>query len=141
MNPFEDLLKELGSKIGTSLTADRNQSCRLEIEEGFYVQIDLDSSGERILIGCNLGRLRQGSYRNALIKQAMRTNSAALTPRGILAYSKRNDSLILFQYFTLVYCNAETLYEFIQLFIAHARIWYDSLLREEIPQIEEGAVS
>ena len=140
MNPFEDLIKELGQKLGRTLLPDANQSCRLKVRENLYVQIDLDASGDKILIGSILGTLMQGSYRNAILKQALCVNGTSATPRGILAYSERKDALVLFQFLELAYTNSETLFQFLRIFIAHARVWQEALAAGEIPQLEKEAV-
>lgn len=140
MNPFEELIKELGQKIGRTLLPDSNQSCRLKVDDQLFVQIDLDASGDKILIGALLGTLIQGTYRNLLFKQAMCVNGTSVTPRGILAYSDKKDSLVLFHFFSLQHINGEKLYHFLRLFIAHARLWRDAISKGEIPQLEQEAI-
>lgn len=141
MNPFENLIRELGQMLGLTLAPDANQSCRLKINNQLYVQIDLTESGDKILIAAVLGTLNEGSYRNAILKQAMCINGSSIMPRGIVAYSEKNDSLVLFHFFSLADINGEKLFQFLKLFTNHARVWQESLSREEIPQLQKEAIA
>lgn len=138
MTPFEDLIRELGNEMGLDLQPDSHSSCLLAFPaDGLSVQIDLDSSGEQILIGTQLGNVPPGVYREQIFTQAMRVNSGSLTPRGILAFSEKNNTLVLFQFLFLDSMNGEKLHSFIQIFRAHAKVWKEALERGEIPKIEE----
>jgi hypothetical protein len=139
MNPFEDLIRELGQKIGLTIIPGNNQSCRLKVSKELFVQIDLDANGDKILIGAELGPLVQGSYRDAVLKQAMCVNGTSILPRGVLAFSEKNNSLVLFQFFSLAYIDAEKLFRFLKLFIAHARAWISSIAHQELPEIAKEA--
>jgi hypothetical protein len=141
MTPFEDLIQDLSRVMNIDLFLDAKQSCTLSfLPEELSVQIDLDPDGDRILIGTQLGRITPGSYRQHIFTQAMRANGCAPNPRGILAFSEKNDTLILFQYLQLPSLTGEKLHEFLQLFRVHAQLWKDALASGNIPQIPEVTV-
>lgn len=134
---YEGLIKELGALIEVPLAAESKDTCRIEFEEDkVTVQVDLDGSGDRLLIGSVLGELTSGTYRNQVFKQALRVNGLSTSPRGILAYSERLSSLILFDYLPLHSTDAQKLSDFLQLFHVHAKVWIDSLAAQDIPQVE-----
>ncbi|NGX53462.1 MAG: hypothetical protein K1000chlam4_00174 [Chlamydiae bacterium] len=137
MTPFETLISELGNEMEIPLKSDHHQSCLLNFGNHLTVQIDLAADADQVLIGSELGKVTIGSYRESILKQALRVNGLSTTPRGILAYSEKNDSLILFQYFPLTTLNGKKLWEFVQLFLEHSKIWKESLESGDIPHLEE----
>ncbi len=138
MNPFEDLIRELSSLLDVTLHPDSHQSCMIYFPpDEVSVQIDLDTNADKILIGSQLGRINPGPYREKMFLQAMRTNGLSVVPRGVLAFSEKNDTLVLFQYLNLSYLNGEKLFQFLQLFKEHAKIWKRALESGDIPAIQE----
>lgn len=139
MNPFEILIRDLGSVMALDLNADNHLSCRIFFsEEDPTIQIDLDTDADRILIGSELGNLSAGIYRERIFTQALLANGTAQSPRGILAFSEKNDTLVLFQFLKIDLLTGEKLYKFLQQFLEHARVWKMALARGDIPQIEEA---
>lgn len=138
MTPFEDLIREMGNIMGIDLQPDSHFSCLLAFPaDQLSVQIDLDSSGDQILVGTQLGNVPPGPYREQIFRQAMRVNGGSLTPRGILAFSEKNNTLVLFQFLSLASLTGEKLHVFVQIFREHALIWKEALGRGDVPRIEE----
>ena len=136
MNPFEDLIHALGAVMDIPLRADNHQSCLITFKDDeVAVQIDLDTNGDRILIGSQLGRITPGVYRERLFIQALRANGTTLQPHGILAFSEKNDTLVLFQFLELAWLTGERLHDFLQLFREHAFIWKKALAAGDVPDI------
>lgn len=137
MQPFENLIRELGNVLGAPLHVDARQSCLLNFPaENIHVQIDLDSDPDRILIGTQLGQLLPGSYREQMLFLAMQVNGRLNILPGILAYSEKNDTLILFEFLPLAFLTAQQLEQFLQIFIEHAKIWVEAIRIGEIPFFE-----
>lgn len=137
MTPFEELLKELGNKMGLNLKPDMRGSCLLNFAQGLAVQIDLYGDGDQILIGCELEQLPLGAYREKIFLQALRFNGSSGLPQGIFAFSKKNSSLVLFQTFPLLSMTGEFLFQFLKHFVTIAAAWKEALHRGEIPVVEE----
>lgn len=136
MSAYEQLLKDLGNKMGMQLRPDANQSCRLQMGE-IFVQIDLDRDGEDLLLGSHLGTLPPGTYRDQIFQAALQVNGLTHTSRGVFAFSKKNDALVLFQFLSIPSLEGEKLFVALTLFAEHAKIWVDALGRGEIPRLEE----
>lgn len=140
MNPFEELIRELSTSMETTLHPDSHQSCLITFpQDQIAVQIDLDTNADRILVGSQLGRITPGPYRESLFIQALKANGASRVPRGILAFSEKNDTLVLFHYFHLGRLTGEKLYQFLQLFCEQIKIWKQALSTGNIPIIQEEA--
>ena|ERR1700722_9178070 len=141
MTPFEELIRQLGEKLGTVLHVDPHQSCRLEFADNVIVQIDLDGSADRLLLGATLGNLTPGSYRENLLKQALIVNGLHAGRSGILAYSEKNDQLVLFSYLSLGTTTRDFLFEFLKNFVGHAFVWQEAIKRGEVPDVQIEAKS
>lgn len=138
MTPFEDLIRELSFQMEVSLHPDAHQSCLISFpQDQLSIQIDLDTNADRILVGTQLGRITPGIYREKIFLQAMRINGISQMPRGILAFSEKNDSLVLYQFLNLNPLSGEKLYHFLQLFREHAKIWKTALAVGDIPTIQD----
>lgn len=138
MTPFEDLIHELGAQMEIELHPDSHQSCLITFPaDELSIQIDLDVSGDQILIGSQLGIVSPGVYRERIFFQAMRVNGGSIIPRGTLAFSEKNDTLILFQFLPLAKLNGVKLNTFLETFRTSALIWKEALAKGDIPTIEE----
>lgn len=138
MQPYEELISQLGELIGIPLKADERQACVIDFPmDQVSVQIDLDTQGDRLLVGCDLGALQPGSHRELALKRGLRVNALPRVPRGIVAFSERKDCLILFQYLPLAQTTPEALFEFLKHFVNHARLWVEALSQGDIPRIEQ----
>lgn len=138
MTPFEDVIRELSMIMQVDLRPDSHQACLITFpEDELGVQIDLDTHADKIVVGTQLGRINPGSYREHIFRTAMRVNGTSETPRGVLAFSEKNDTLVLFQFLKLAGLNGEKLHDFLQLFREHAKIWKKALSTGDIPTIQE----
>ncbi len=138
MQVYEDLIRSLGLEMQINLVSDSHQSCRIEYsEEQVTIQIDLDTTGDRLLIGTQLGEIPPGAYRHQVFVQALRVNGISKTPRGTLAFSEKNNTLVLFHYIPIATAEAKSISDFIELFTTHAKVWVDAIKDATIPQIEE----
>jgi hypothetical protein len=136
MNPFEDLIRALGNEMGISLKPDPHQSCRIDFSEDIWVQIDLDSTAERILLGSQLGQVTLGPYRERIFLQSLKVNGSTTPITGILAYSEKTNKLILFQFLLIATLNGAKLHHCVQSFLEHATIWIEAIKRGEVPHFE-----
>lgn len=138
MDPFEDLIEAFGKRLNIVLKPDALRSIRLRIMDDFFVQIEQDNTAKNILLGCQLGEIPPGSYRKNLFEQALVLNGLGTEPKGTLAFSKKKESLILFQFFPINNLEPEQFYQYFRLFIGHAKIWIASIREGVVPQIEGG---
>lgn len=138
-DPFEQIIRELGDRMGLNLKPDNHQSCNIVFEDGANIQIDLHSSADKVLMGSQLERLTPGPYRERIFTQALKVNGAAKMPQGILAFSEKNDTLVLFQFITIATLNGEKLFHALNIFLTQVRMWTEALQRGEVPTLEEDA--
>lgn len=107
-NRFEDLLHELGKFFGLPLHPDKSHFCALSVQ-GLVVQLQADTTFEKLLIIAKLGELPAGKFREEALKEGLKAN-ALLDPRvGIFAYIPQINQLVLFQRYPFDILNGERL--------------------------------
>jgi len=142
MNPFEELIRELSFHMEVNLYPDMHQSCLITFpQDELSIQIDLDANADQILVGTQLGRITPGPYRERVFTQTLKSNSRSQIPRGIFAFSEKNDALVLFQFLKIDKLNGEKLHAFLQRFREQAKPWKKALATGDIPIQEETAAN
>jgi hypothetical protein len=131
------LLQELSQSMGdVQLTPDKNNSCLINFRTiGIKVQVELNKSTEFLIIGCDLGTVTPGRYRESIFKEALKANSAMPPPHAILAFSLKSDHLVLFQKIQVQNLNGERIHSEILLFNEKAVLWTNALKSSSIPSI------
>lgn len=139
MDKFEELLKELSPLIGTDLVPDKLSTCLLVFENSAKIQLELDRSGDNLLIGSSLGEVPPGKYREQLLIEALKSNKAP--HHGILAFSLKKQTLILFLKLPFDGVGATNLFTLLQEMSKKAEIWQTALQRGALPPQAPGSSS
>lgn len=137
-NLFESILQELGhTEIIPvhDLHPDKNNSCLIRLKGGLEIQLELDSKNDYLIIGCDLGPISNGRFREETFREALKANGLPYPRWGNFAYSQKSDHLVLFEKLHTRDLNGEKVADFLTHFIEKAFLWRDSLLRNEVPII------
>lgn len=135
-NLYESLLQELGQVLGLELTPDKNNSCLVKLKGGLEVQFELNPTGDRFLMGTNLGSAPPGRYRDALFREALKTNGMPPPRPGVLAFSPKADCLVLFRWLPAREINGERIAFLLGPFAERAMAWRQAIQHGDIPQFE-----
>jgi Tir chaperone protein (CesT) family len=137
---FGTLLAELGPLIeAADLHPDRNNSCLITLQSGIQIQLELDKSGQFLILGSDLGSiLQQGKYRENLFQEALKANDLPYPTHGILAYSKKTDHLVLFEKINIRDLTGEKIAAQVTPFLEKAALWSDALKRSEVPSVNQA---
>lgn len=139
---FGALLQELGPFLGlVNLHPDHNNSCLIRLESGLIIQIEVDKSGQFLILGADLGTIPPGKYRENLLREAMKANDMPPPLHGILCFSRKADHLALFEKIPLKDLSGAKLAAEIPFFSEKAFTWSAALLNNEIPQISNPQAS
>lgn len=134
MDRFEELLKELGKILGIPLHVDKNNACRLNINNILHIQLEQDPVKGRLLVACYICDIPPGKFREITLKEALKANY--LYPRvGTLAYAERNNKLTLFEYLPFLELTGEKLSVFLFQFIEKANTWREAIESGRTPQL------
>ena len=138
------ILQELGrsSVIPISdLHPDSNNSCLIRLKGGVEVQIEQDKSGQNLVIGCDLGDLPPGRYREDLFYEALKSNGMPHPRFGTFAYSKRTDHLILYETMSMQDLTGDKVADFLVKFVEKAFTWKTAIKSNEIPTLSNVRTS
>jgi hypothetical protein len=119
---FEELLNELGTEYNIALHPDKKGACKLKINETMHVQLECDGEKENLLIATFICDVPPGKYRENILKDALKANGPFPT-NGTLAYSDRNNKLVLFSYMRMAQLTGKKLVAFLTVFLEKANQW------------------
>lgn len=127
MDRFQELLWDLGELIEVPLHIDKNNACKLLMDEKLEVQLEMDPHGEKLLVASFISEIPPGRFRENVLKDALKVNST-YHPFGSFAYLEKNNHLILHQYLDTDHLSGEKLVEYLETFIVEAEEWRQALI-------------
>ncbi len=119
---FDEILNELGNIYSVTLHPDKVGACKIQFPEQFAIQLECDPHLENLLVATYICEIPPGKFRENIFKDALKANHP-FAQNGALAYSEKNNQLVLFSYLRLASLNGRKLSEFIQAFIEKASGW------------------
>ena len=137
-NQLGAILQELGKSTIipiSDLHPDRNNSCLVGIKGGIQIQLEMDRSGDNLLIGCDLGAIPPGRYKENLFREALKANGLPPPRNGIFAYSKQTDHLILFETLHARDLTGEKVADYLVKFLEKVVTWQSAISSNDIPII------
>lgn len=126
MDRFQELLWDLGELIELPLHIDKNNACKLLLDEKLEVQLEMDVDGERLLVASFISEIPPGKFRENVLKEGLKMNNM-YHPFGSFAYLEKSNSLILHQYLQTDSLSREKLVEHLESFIEEAEEWRAAL--------------
>ena len=139
---FDTLLDELGKILTISdLHPDKNHSCQIKMVNGLNIQLEMDAYQQGIIMGCDLGGLPTGRYRENVFREALKLNGSKDSKNGILAYSNKSDHLILFEHLPLHELTGEKISDALTPFSEKAFRWKEALEHGEVPVLSNVRTS
>jgi hypothetical protein len=130
---FATILEELGSIFKLRLTPDRNNACLVRFKTGLNLHMEFDGAQEKIVIVSELGTPPLGRYRENLFREALKSNGLPPPKNGVFAYSKKNDSLVLYSTIAIADLSGQKLADFLLPFMQKADLWRASIVNNEVP--------
>ena len=135
---FAGILKEFENFFNCPLEPDANDSCLINMGIGVTIQMELDRYGF-ILIGCRLGAVPMGRYRDNLIRAALRSNDETIPSTGILGFSHKLNQLILFMKLNPQRLTVHQILALMPPFVTKAKLWKDAIAKGEVPSVSLSA--
>lgn len=132
------ILQELGkSQIIPilDLHPDRNNSCLIRIKGGLEIQLEFDRTGQNLIVGCDLGPIPPGRYRENMFREALKSNGLPHPLYGIFAYSKQTDHLIMYDLINGKDLTGDKVGDFLMKFIDKLIVWRNAIDGSSIPTI------
>jgi hypothetical protein len=133
---FESLLDELGTVMDIpDLHPDRNHTCLITFPNKLDIQIEMESHGRNIVIGTELGNIPAGRYRENIFREALKINGTQPPLHGVLSYSNKSRSLVLFEKLPTKDLTGEKIADALTLFSEKALSWKEALIKGEVPTL------
>ena len=123
---FQQLLTELGKIFDLSLHVDHHHACSIQISP-LIVQLQLDSSQEKILLFSKIIELPPGRFRENILLETLKSNALSDPVAGIFGYIASINHLALYQCYPLSILNGERLANFLGGFLEMAIKWHKKI--------------
>lgn len=133
---FGLLLQEVGKLLQIpKLEPDGNNSCLINFPNLASIQIEIDRSGNFLILGCDVGTLPPGRYRELVFKEALRSNGLPQPQFGSFSYSKPADKLMLMQQIPMRDINGDKILAVLNPMLEKAKYWKEAIARGDVPSI------
>ena len=135
MELYESLLDEFSKVINIPpLKPDSNHSCLIKLpEDGAKIQIEIDKTGDFLMLASNVGFVPPGRYREALFREALHHNNSPHPRNGTFCYSDNTKQLMLMEYLYIKELNGEKIASVFEPFAERATLWKQAIEKGEIP--------
>jgi len=136
---FDSLLAELGKILKIpKLHVDSNHACLIKFKEGVSIQLERAVKGEGLMIGCIIGNIPPGKYRENFFREALKANGQPEPRIGTFAYSKRADTLVLYTILPMQDLDGEKIAAVLLPFKEKAVAWKEAIDRGSMPVISSS---
>ena len=140
MASFDALLEETGKELKTSLKPDRHRSCEISCPNKIHVHMQPHPHDESLLlIACTIAELPPGKYGENIMQAALRANHVTPPYRGIFAFSKKKNSLVLCDTLSMATLTGSSFAEIIGLLSEKAQRWREAINSGVLPLPETPA--
>lgn len=136
---LERIIEILAEELDTELNLDAGNLCKIMVNDQIPVQLELDKTGENIMLGCMIMEISPGKFRENILKAALKANYAKDKGIGNFSYIPKTASLCLFEFLPLDYLSEETVFKFFTDFCNKALNWYENLQAGRIPTISSSS--
>lgn len=126
MNRFQKLLWDLGEIIELPLYVDKNNVCKLLLNETLEVQLEIDTDEQKLLLIAFISAIPPGRFRENVLKEALKVNNLS-HPFGAFAYIEQDNYLIFHQYLQTDNLSGKKLAENLESFVIEAEEWHSAL--------------
>jgi len=126
MDNFQKLLWDLGELLELPLHVDKNNACKLLLDEKLEVQLEMDADEQALLIVAFIAEVLPGRFREDVLKEALKVNNLC-HPYGSFSYIEQNNYLVFHQYLQSDDLSGKKLAKHLESFIAEAEEWRTAL--------------
>jgi len=127
-----NFVEDLTQGLGLNLDIEDSPSYTLTIRD-HEVQLELDNTGDCIVVSVVLGKVPSGRYREDILEQALRSNGFPPPFFGIIGYSLEGDILVLHRKFHASKLSKKLIMDSIPPFIQMAEEWSRALGASSVP--------
>ncbi|MCH9630896.1 MAG: hypothetical protein S4CHLAM37_09060 [Chlamydiia bacterium] len=127
MTPFLEILYGLSMDTGLKLYPDQNDACKLILESGIQVQLEMDPVTDNLMLGSVIAETPPGKFRERILKHALVANNQEFPNYGCLCYIHSTNSLALYDMLPSKNVDTMFLIDFITVFADKVQTWKNAL--------------
>lgn len=135
---LSNLLADLGRALKMTLTPDQNNSCLLNMADGIKVQMEMAPNKKNFIIGCKIGEVPIGPFRENVFREALRSNGTRPPHAGTFAFSEKKDCLILMRMMPVEGLTGDKISDALKPFVEKATRWQSEIHQGRVPDGTEG---
>lgn len=124
---FAVILEDLSRNLSLDLKVDENESCLINIQNRIEIQLELDPSQCYLVIGAVIGELPPGKFREDSLVAALKANAKPYPRLGTFAFSRRLESLVIFEMIELDHFDVNNILSILTPLIKKALTWKNAL--------------
>jgi hypothetical protein len=129
VSPFLEILYQLSHETGLQLYPDSHAACQLLVGDNMKVQLEMDVTESKLLIGSIIIEIPLGKFRETVLKHALAANAAEYPYYGYLCYIHQLNALALCDALPIKNLTGPQLVTYITLFAEKAEHWYKAISR------------
>lgn len=126
------IVEDLVRGVGLDVTIEDSPSYTLTFKDK-EVQLEMDDTGDFILLSTVIGNVPSGMFRENTLEQALKSNGYPPPHFGYFGYDLQNDILVMHQRFHVLRLSKKTLMDAIPGFIQMAANWSQALNSATVP--------
>ena len=132
---FSSIIEDLGKSLNLPLKPDQYNRCLFQMPNGTMIQLEMDTRGDFLIMGSELGVVNPGRYRIDVFRESLKANTIPDTRYGTFAWNKKSNQLIFFKKFAIKDLNAEKIATVITPFSEIALKWKEAIDQGHIPSL------
>ena len=127
IDQFQNVIQDLGALTAVPLHVDENFHCVVNINGELDIFLEPNERDHVLQIGCKLGQIFQGPFRERVFKQMLIANGSEEAHFGYFAFSSKNQQLVFYAIKFLPDLTGVYLADFLESFIANALKWKQAI--------------
>lgn len=113
---FKDLIEELSKILSEDLYVDKNHACVIVYDDVLKVQLELDESGQNLIVFSSIIALTPGKFRENVLLGALKANNE-FPYVAIFSFFEPDSSLALHNFLDFSSLKAEVLASYLSTFV------------------------
>ena len=127
MEKFAQILYDLGQLIDEDLFPNEIGACRLNMNEKFSMQMQVDDSGKYLLIITAIAEISPGKYKENVLREALKENERMRGTMGDFGFSDKLGKLMHSTRLLLDEVTGSSLGDELELLVPYIESWYDAI--------------
>ncbi|MFZ4773348.1 MAG: hypothetical protein ACOYK9_05100 [Chlamydiia bacterium] len=123
---FQELIDGLNEELGLDMTIDKHNAVKLVLDGALTMQLEFHTFKEAYCIVCPIEQIHQGLRREAVLKNALKSNHMFRPYGGHFGYVESRGFLLLFAYIPATNASVKRVLDQMVLLSKQAKSWVEA---------------